>query len=54
MTSDKQRENEVYAIYRDMRNKGQFYIGQLGSHPISIIEWRDRELAKLNTETANE
>lgn len=47
-------ENEIIAIYWDMRNKGQFYIPQLGSHPIGIDEWRKRELDKLNTRSPND
>lgn len=38
--------NEIQAMYMQMFNNGQHYIGQLGSHPVSIDEWRDRELEK--------
>lgn len=38
--------NEVNAMYMQMRNNGQNYVGQLASHPISIEEWRDRELER--------
>jgi hypothetical protein len=39
--------NEINAIYWQMRNNGQFYIGQLGRSPISIEEWRDLAIRKL-------
>lgn len=39
--------NDINAMYMDMFNKGQLYVPILGSHPISIDEWRQRELAKL-------
>ena len=38
--------NEIDAMYYQFRNRGQFYLGQLGSHPISIETWRDREYAR--------
>ena len=38
--------NEIDAMYWQMYNNGQFYIGQFGSHPITINEWRRRELEK--------
>jgi hypothetical protein len=38
--------NEIDAMYHQMRNRGQFYVGQFGSHAISIETWRDREYAR--------
>jgi hypothetical protein len=43
-------ESEIHAMYWQMRNNGEFYIPQLGSHPISIIEWRDKEIGKISKE----
>lgn len=40
-------ENEIQAMYMQMRNWGQFYIPQLGGPIISIDEWRERELARI-------
>lgn len=38
--------NEIGAMYWQMRNSGQLYMGQLGGPPISIEDWRKRELAR--------
>lgn len=43
----KLQRSEIDVMYLQMRNNGQFYIGQLGSPPISINEWREREYARL-------
>lgn len=42
--------NAVHALYMDHLNRGALYLGQLGGHPISIDEWRDRELARWEAE----
>lgn len=41
-------QNEIQAMYIQMRNSGQNCVGRLGIEPtyISIEEWRDQELAK--------
>lgn len=38
--------NAIEAMYADMRNKGQLYVGQLGGNPITIEDWRDIELMR--------
>lgn len=40
--------SEIDAMCAQMHAWGQFYIGQLGSHPLSVSEWRERELARAN------
>lgn len=40
-------KNEIDAMYWQEFNNGSFYVGQLGSHPIGIDEWR-RKLYKDN------
>ena len=32
--------------YMDMYGKGQFYVPQLGGQPITIHEWKERELER--------
>ena len=38
--------NAIDAMYWDMANKGQFYWPQLGGPPLTIHEWRERELKR--------
>jgi len=40
--------NKVEAAFLDMRNKGQFYIPQLGAAPLSIHDWRKKEIERWN------
>lgn len=43
---------QIEAMYINMRNNNEWYIGQLGGVPLSIGEWRARELARWNVEKA--
>jgi hypothetical protein len=38
--------NEIEAIFLQMRNNGEYYIGQLGGPPLSIYDWKKRELMR--------
>lgn len=36
--------NEINAMYWQMRNNGQYYIPQLGGHPVHIDDWKAQEI----------
>lgn len=38
--------NEIEAMFVQMRNDGQFYIPQIGQPPLSIHDWKRRELQR--------
>ena len=38
--------NRIWAAFMQMRNSGQFYIGQMDGPTISIYEWREAELER--------
>lgn len=45
--------NKIDAIFIQMRNDGQFYIPLLGGPPLSIHDWRSRELEKWSRVTGD-
>lgn len=44
--------NEINAMYIQMRNQGLNAVWELGRPAMSLTEWRDRELKKLESEDA--
>lgn len=39
--------NEIQAMYMQMLNNGQNAVFELGGPPLSISQWRDRELKRI-------
>jgi hypothetical protein len=42
--------NAILAAWVEMRNRGQYYIGQLGGPPLHIDDWKKRELERYDAE----
>lgn len=40
--------NQINTCVMQMINHGQGYFTQLGAPPLSVFDWRDRELARWN------
>lgn len=47
-------EYQIQAAYMTMKNNGQFYVSSLGSEPIFIDDWLEREMKRFLTPTSKE